>query len=132
MARVGGTGVQPSSARHWKPRPRLGPCKPVVQPFHPGGAPRQQSKATLVLAQTPHHLLGSLQRKLGTEKPKVIRGDRLEHQCTLVDLNLSVLASRVHSNPPSFTVFEFETEVVHLCSVCLHLAETELDYLCQD
>ncbi|RDX71873.1 hypothetical protein CR513_48720, partial [Mucuna pruriens] len=44
-------------------RPRLGPCKPVVQPGHPGGTPRQQSKATSVPTKTPHHLLGSLQRK---------------------------------------------------------------------
>ncbi|RDX76430.1 hypothetical protein CR513_43572, partial [Mucuna pruriens] len=100
--------VQPSSARHKKPRPRLGPCKPVIQPGHPGGTPRQQSKTTSVPAQTPHHLLGSLQRKsqqgLGTEKPKVIRGDRLEHQRTLVDLNLSILASRGESSPSSMAI----------------------------
>ncbi|RDX95946.1 hypothetical protein CR513_21455, partial [Mucuna pruriens] len=34
-----------------------------------------------------------LRSRLRTERPKVIRGDRLEHQRTLVDLNLSVLAS---------------------------------------
>ncbi|RDY12136.1 hypothetical protein CR513_03108, partial [Mucuna pruriens] len=30
--------------------------------------------------------------RLGTEKPKVTRGDRLDYQCTLVDLILSILA----------------------------------------
>ncbi|RDX64249.1 Retrovirus-related Pol polyprotein from transposon 17.6, partial [Mucuna pruriens] len=33
--------------------------------------------------------------------------------------------------PPSFTAFKSETEVVHLCSVCLHLAETKPDCLCR-
>ncbi|RDX72986.1 gag-pol, partial [Mucuna pruriens] len=74
----------------------------------PGGAPCQQPRATSVPAQAPHHLLGSLQHKsqqgLGTEKPKVTRGDRVEHQRTLVDLNLSVPASRGESSPSSMAI----------------------------
>ncbi|RDX95546.1 Retrovirus-related Pol polyprotein from transposon 17.6, partial [Mucuna pruriens] len=85
--------------------------------------------------------------RLGTEKPKVTGGDRLDYQRTLVDLILSVLTSRGGSSPstvaivvedgvtesrPCSTAFESETEIVHLYSVCLHLAKTKPDYLCRD
>ncbi|RDX82439.1 hypothetical protein CR513_36774, partial [Mucuna pruriens] len=40
--------------------------------------------------------------KLGTEKPKVTRGNRLDHQCTPVDLILSVLANE--GEPSSLTM----------------------------
>ncbi|RDY13154.1 hypothetical protein CR513_01966, partial [Mucuna pruriens] len=99
--------------------------------------------------------------RLGTEKQKVTREDRLEHQRTLVDLILSVLASRGGSSPssmaiamgdgitesrpclisvlisivfqpPSFIVFEFEAEIARLYSVHLHSAETKPDYLYRD
>ncbi|RDX89748.1 hypothetical protein CR513_28486, partial [Mucuna pruriens] len=44
---------------------------------------------------------------------------------------ISVLISIVFQ-PPSFTIFESETEIVRLCSVRLHSAETKPDYLCRD
>ncbi|RDX82015.1 hypothetical protein CR513_37246, partial [Mucuna pruriens] len=56
----------------------------------PGGTPRFQPKS--------HISWSGLQRKsqqgLGTEKPKVTKGERLEDKRTLVDLILGVLASR--------------------------------------
>ncbi|RDY05626.1 hypothetical protein CR513_10514, partial [Mucuna pruriens] len=44
---------------------------------------------------------------------------------------ISVLISIVFQ-PPSFTVFESETEIVCLYGVRLHSAETKPDYLCRD
>ncbi|RDX64052.1 hypothetical protein CR513_57437, partial [Mucuna pruriens] len=41
---------------------------------------------------------------LGTEKPRVTRGDRLEYQLTLVDLILSVLANRGGSSPSTMAI----------------------------
>ncbi|RDY07184.1 hypothetical protein CR513_08725, partial [Mucuna pruriens] len=64
-----------------------------------GGAPRQQYRTTSTPAQAPHQYI-----ELGTEKPKVTRGDRLEHQRTLVDLNLSIVASRGESSPSSMAI----------------------------
>ncbi|RDY11679.1 hypothetical protein CR513_03612, partial [Mucuna pruriens] len=61
-------------------------------------------RATLGPAQLHVTTWSSLQRKLGTEKQKIIRGDRLEHQRTLVDLNLSILASRGESSPSSMAI----------------------------
>ncbi|RDX76709.1 hypothetical protein CR513_43274, partial [Mucuna pruriens] len=74
---------------------------------------------------------------LGTERPKVTRRDRLDYQCTLVDLILSVLAS---GGEPSLSTMAIvvedgitesrpysETELVRLCSVSLHLAKTVSD-----
>ncbi|RDX94581.1 hypothetical protein CR513_23020, partial [Mucuna pruriens] len=71
--------VQPSSARHQKPKPKA--SQPGRDSAHAG-----------------------IPVRLGTEKPKVIRGDRLEHQRTLVDLNLSILASRGESSPSSMAI----------------------------
>ncbi|RDX65761.1 hypothetical protein CR513_55556, partial [Mucuna pruriens] len=75
----------------------------LVQPKAQSGSLAQvtlhvsNTRATSAPAQAPHHLL-----ELGTKKPKVTRGDRLEHQRTLADLILSVLASRGEP-PPSIT-----------------------------
>ncbi|RDX98477.1 hypothetical protein CR513_18589, partial [Mucuna pruriens] len=143
-------------------RPRLGPCKPIAQ----SGVALHANDIEPPRYQLKRHIISwsSLQRKsqqwLGTEKPKVTRGDRLKHQRTPVDLILGVLAIRggsststmaiavedgiTESKPfnlcfdfdciptPSFTVFKSKTEVVHLYSVCLHLAETKPDCLCRD
>ncbi|RDX78372.1 hypothetical protein CR513_41362, partial [Mucuna pruriens] len=188
-----------SSQAHSRPLEAQAETRPMEanDPIR-SGTPRQRSRATLVPAQTPHHLLDlapcinkrklctigvfgihifppplsslslsfftsythsgaqccqrhfsrSRESRLGAEKPKVTRGDRLEYQRTLVDLILNVLASRGGSSPstmaivvedgitesrpfqpPSFTVFKSETEIVHLYSVHLHLAETKLDCL---
>ncbi|RDX75856.1 hypothetical protein CR513_44220, partial [Mucuna pruriens] len=74
---------------------------------------------------------------LGTEKPKVIRGDRLEHQRTLED---GIIESRpcltsvlipITFQPPLPTAFKSETEIVCLCNVCLldrdHLGSVSME-----
>ncbi|RDX61367.1 pol, partial [Mucuna pruriens] len=75
--------------------------------------------------------------RLGTEKSKVARGDRLDYQRTLVDLILSVLASGGRPSPSTMTIVVedgvteskpySEAELVRLCSVRLHLAKTVSD-----
>ncbi|RDX94464.1 hypothetical protein CR513_23160, partial [Mucuna pruriens] len=42
--------------------------------------------------------------KLGTEKPKVTGGDRLDYQRTLVDLILNILTSRGGSSPSTVVI----------------------------
>ncbi|RDX67362.1 hypothetical protein CR513_53776, partial [Mucuna pruriens] len=84
--------------------------------------------------------IGNSLCRLGTEKPKVTRGDRLEHQRTLVDLILDVLASRGGSSPSAMQIAVEDgitesrscIEIVRLCGVCLHLAETKPDCLYRD
>ncbi|RDY03924.1 hypothetical protein CR513_12427, partial [Mucuna pruriens] len=76
--------------------------------------------------------------RLGTEKPKVTGGNRLDYQCTLVDLVLSVPTSRGGSSPSTMVIVvedgvtESRPCIARLCSICLHLAETKPDYLCRD
>ncbi|RDY06010.1 hypothetical protein CR513_10076, partial [Mucuna pruriens] len=84
--------------------------------------------------------------KLGTEKPKVARGDRLDYQRTLVGLILSVLARSGEPSPfdhgdrhrrrshriqalslYSVPLIKSETKSVQLCCICLYFAETESD-----
>ncbi|RDX87911.1 hypothetical protein CR513_30560, partial [Mucuna pruriens] len=60
--------------------------------------------------------------KSETEKPKIVRGDRLDYQRTLV---LSVLSFITCIQTPQFPTFLSETESIQLCCVCLRLAETE-------
>ncbi|RDX71081.1 hypothetical protein CR513_49611, partial [Mucuna pruriens] len=65
------------------------------------------SKATLVPAQQPcHSRVAAMQvtARLGTEKPKVTKGDRLVYQRTLVDLILSVLANGGGPSPSTMTI----------------------------
>ncbi|RDX92527.1 hypothetical protein CR513_25329, partial [Mucuna pruriens] len=59
----------------------------------------------------------SLQRKVGTKKPKVAGGDRLEHQHTLEDSILSVLATRGEpsSSAMAIVVNGGATEAKSLC-----------------
>ncbi|RDX73120.1 hypothetical protein CR513_47312, partial [Mucuna pruriens] len=61
--------------------------------------PRPLSSFSLVFLSSAH---GGA--RLGTEKPKVTRGDRLEHQRTPVDLILGVLAIRGGSSPSAIAI----------------------------
>ncbi|RDX70783.1 hypothetical protein CR513_49937, partial [Mucuna pruriens] len=49
-------------------------------------------------------ILSIEERRLGTEKPKVAGGDRLEHQRTLEDSILSVLATRGERSPSTMAI----------------------------
>ncbi|RDX85597.1 hypothetical protein CR513_33189, partial [Mucuna pruriens] len=86
--------------------------KSTIRKLGPGGAPHQQHKSHLgasssatsspgVVCNASHNKgrIGILLCRLGTKKPKVTRGDRLEHQRTLANLILSVLASRGEPSP---------------------------------
>ncbi|RDX97135.1 hypothetical protein CR513_20133, partial [Mucuna pruriens] len=113
-------------------RSMSGPIRNEVQvAFHVN-----HSEATSVPAQQPcHSRVAAVQvtarvekgfHLLGTKKQKVTRGDRLVYQRTLVDLILNVLANGGGPSPSTMTIV-FETEIVRLCSVCLHSAETKPD-----
>ncbi|RDX81715.1 hypothetical protein CR513_37568, partial [Mucuna pruriens] len=79
-------------------------------------------------------LAAQVTQGLGTEKPKVARGDLLDYQRTLVDLILSVLASG--GEPLSFDHGDCHgrwshriqvLQSIQLCRVSYHLARTVLD-----
>ncbi|RDX60335.1 Retrovirus-related Pol polyprotein, partial [Mucuna pruriens] len=103
-------------------RPRLSPCEQIAQSAaSSSGTPRQPS-----IQKPPRFQLNAtsppgvacnasyskgrigiplvILLKLGTEKPKVARGDRLEHQRTPVDLILGVLASRGGTSPSAMAI----------------------------
>ncbi|RDX86398.1 hypothetical protein CR513_32272, partial [Mucuna pruriens] len=91
---------QEAQAESISTRLKLGPCKEPNQELSPvalhvSHPPRSHFGSS----SAPRHYL-----ELGTEKPKVTRGDRLEHQRTLVDLILGILASRGGSLPSAMAV----------------------------
>ncbi|RDY06298.1 hypothetical protein CR513_09734, partial [Mucuna pruriens] len=65
------------------------------------------------------------ERKLEIEKPKVAGGDRLEHQRTLEDLILSVLATRGEPSP-SAMVIVMDGGATEAKSLCLYFVSINL------